>query len=197
MISHKRKFIFLHVPKCAGSTLNTFFLKYSDDPEFNAWHPTLKGYSQKYEISNYFKILSSRNPWDRLVSCFFYLKQGGNKTLHDIDLSKKLKIYKSDFKPWIKNHFFEALNLNLKVNHLKPIFFYLSKTAPDFIIKTENLQQDFNTVCDKIGIPQQELPHKNKSKHKHYTEYYDEETKQIVAEKYAKDIEYFGYEFGE
>ncbi|MCG8363032.1 MAG: sulfotransferase family protein [Pseudanabaenales cyanobacterium] len=67
----------------------------------------------------------------------------------------------------------------------------------DFVGRFENLQSDFDRVCDRMGIEQQPLPHKNVMNRKqHYTEFYDDESQALVKALYHQDIEYFGYEFG-
>jgi hypothetical protein len=41
------------------------------------------------------------------------------------------------------------------------------------------------------------LPHTNQSPHRHYTDYYDDETYEAVRQAFQKDIDYFGYRFGD
>ena len=181
MISHKHKFIYARAAKTASSTITGYLEEHVDDMSKakgwtdNVHHIPLWYYKENIpieEFESYFKFTFVRNPWDRLVSAYQYSKRFGNTT---------------DFKEWV---------VNIDPNHkYGPQYDFVK--GSDFIGKFENLQEDFNIVCDKIGIPQQQLPHKNATKHKHYTEYYDDETRQIVAEKYAKDIEYFNYEFGD
>ena len=65
----------------------------------------------------------------------------------------------------------------------------------DFIGSCESFYDDFSLVKKRLNLPVVGISSANRTKHKHYTEYYDDETKQIVAEKYAKEIKYFGYKF--
>tara|TARA_X000000950_G_scaffold281573_1_gene378623 strand:+ start:61 stop:678 length:618 start_codon:yes stop_codon:yes gene_type:complete len=204
IISHKHKFVSLHLPKTGGTSCNNELAKYDEKNRFKIGHPTLMELMRIKRFGNlradYFKFTFVRNPFDRLVSAFFYISRH-SRWQADCRMRKKFGMNNVSFSFFVKN----ILPLILKTPNIRPrhfklqsdFFFEDNKNLLDFVGKFENLQEDFNTICDKIGIPRQKLAHKNKTKHKHYTEYYDEETKQIVAENYAKDIEYFGYEFGE
>ena len=197
MISHKHKCIFIHIPKCGGTSIERAFK--INPVKFNLntltgrsrginnfqWlqHTTLKEMQINFKINtkDFFTFTCVRNPWSRSVSSFFYEHR----------FNSKLTCFKNFIKkPTYANNQHALSQYEYIIDH---------KNCPsvDFIMKLETLQEDFNTVCDKIGIPRQQPPHRNKTNHKHYTEYYDDETREIVAKKYAKDIEYFGYQFGE
>ena len=187
IVSDKHKFIFFHIPKTGGSSMTNHFSKYGKQ----------KGQPHNSHCDTnreFFRFGFFRNPWDRFVSKYFYFKAyGKTKAGNDLHSGQIVNRYNS-FQQFTLN--FPNIYEEFKSPHWNPQVDWVEDRI-DFIGRFENLQEDFNIICDKIGIPKQQLPHKNKTKHKHYTEYYDEETKQIVAKKYAKDIEYFGYEFGQ
>lgn len=202
MISHDHKCIFIHIPKCAGNSIDVFFTGRHQR------HCCMLDYEDQLgaaKLSTYFKFTVVRNPWDRIVSHFSFVKkliQNENQPSKEMLISE----YGIDFTfdDFVKNKLnvltvggTKYVNKLKTANQIDWIKNSKNELDIDYICKFENLQYDFNEVCDKIGIPQQQLPHKNKTHHKHYTEYYDDETREIVANRYAEDIEYFGYKFGE
>jgi len=204
MISHHRKFIFLHISKCGGTSIESVFNvwvnSYSKNYFYvgeNYQHSFLNQILDKYpSCSNYFKFAFIRNPFSRILSEYKYAKKESN----DTNNTKSKMPLNLSFKEFC-NNLGNNLDQYCYKFHDKSLCDYLlneqGELTVDFVGRLENFQKDFDIVCDKIGIPHQQLPHTNPTKHKHYTEYYDDETQAIVAEKYAKDIEYFGYEFGE
>ncbi len=65
----------------------------------------------------------------------------------------------------------------------------------DFIGKTEDIEVDFGKICDKLGI-ESRLPHVNRTQHKPYTEYYTDSTRALIEKHFIEDIDTFGYSFG-
>lgn len=185
MICHKHKLIFIHIPKTGGSSIEIAInpsVSLDESPQtlgtgntsFRGKHWNIDKCQQEYKeyFDSYFKFTFVRNPWDREVSRWKWFA-----------VALKMNV---SFKKHLKN-----------MNNYREWIYRNDKYPFDFIGRFENLQEDFNIICDKIGIPKQKLPHSNKTKRKHYAEYYNDETREIVAEKYAKDIEHFGYKFGE
>ena len=140
----------------------------------------------------YYKFTIVRNPWDRLVSLYFW------KTMIQ-------KIQGLDFKLFIlylNNHsklkeIFQG-DINIADHTRGYIDFYLKGSIDkyDHIGRFEDLNVTFLELNSKFKISSF-LPHLFKTNHKHYTEYYDDETREIVAQKYSNDIDYFKYSFNE
>jgi hypothetical protein len=73
------------------------------------------------------------------------------------------------------------------------------KVAVDYVMRYENLDADYRTVCRRIEVPYKPLP-RIKASHRptrsSYTDYYDEYLKDLVATKHARLINLFDYRYG-
>lgn len=185
-----KKAIYFPIEKVATRSLLGIF-----DPSNKKIKPIKKDFFKKYK--NYFKFAFVRNPYDRLVSCY------EDKIMSDRekeDLIIKNGLYKKmPFKEFVRA--ICSIPDIRADQHIKSQSFFITdqneNLLVDFIGKFENLENDYKKVCKIIGIKKlKKLPTKNKSKRKKdYREYYGEETKKLVYERYKKDFEILGYKF--
>jgi hypothetical protein len=212
MISHKHKFIFIHIPKTAGMTLRSAFARYRDEPKLQMGHPYYEKYLQIQNFEGYHKTTCVRNPFDRLVSAFFYIKSGGIGVGSERCLCKKFNLKNINFSEFVKTKLESAINFDgckrIRRNNIgneTPRHFqlqnkFIKNCKLDSIIRFENLQTDYEQTCKHIGIPPKQLPHKNKSRikdKKHYSYYYDDTSRMIVERLYGEDLKKFNYTFSD
>lgn len=175
-VNDENKFVYFTNPKCATRTFKKFFgFRWTVERDYDPAY------------SEYFNWVFIRNPYDRLVSAYENKVVAGHE--------RGLEQFRG------KGHTFESFVHELdekSINddrHIKHQHLLFPEKHITFIGRFETLQQDFNTICDNIGIPRQTLPHVNKSEHKRYIEYYNDNTRQIVSELYKEDIKRFKYKF--
>ena len=187
MISLEKKFIYIHIPKTGGTSICEALKEY--ETPMLSQHAKLREYEKEgVDLNSFFKFTSVRNPWERMVSWYLF------------DQRDKPIIYKNSF-----NLFLNTISNQLNRDHnnssqFSPQVDFIKKTDReidiDFIIRFENLQEDFNGVYNKIGIPEITLPKLNVSGDStNYKSYYSNYTKNFIGELYKDDIEYFKYVF--
>lgn len=177
-------------------------------------HPELfyKNIKNKALHESYFNVTVVRNPWDTIVSYYWYQISLQEKLYPPPDFELAWKIYDSDSQAEAQEKFYKALMTVTPIASMEedktvnqpPLLFaayYNEKMVHekiDIFIQFENLKEDFDKLCKTISMPRLELVHlkgKVRKLKRHYSWYYNDELKDIVAKAFPKTINKFNYEF--
>lgn len=147
--------------------------------------------------NDYLKFSITRNPWDRTVSLFFWERKRKPESTTKPSLLERLGLG-PDEQTRLKKEF-KAFVLEGQWENNDRFYFLDGSLCVDYIIRYENLMQDFEHLCQRLGLPAMELPKLKagiRKDHQPYTALYDKETQAAVADRHQLDIKHFGYTFG-
>ena len=210
MISYDKRCIFIHIPKCGGTSIENVIWPYPEDlTEANLWWGFVSKYHNKYQtgglqhllarqvrsevgleiFNSFYKFTIVRNPWDRIVSQFAYM-QTRPDLMDFIGMQPE-----TEFKAY--------LGLIQKKQHVQwtpQTDFILDQDGTllvDKIGHLESIEKDSREVFETLGVCREQaaILHANRSKRKSLDHYYDQESIEIVSEIYSSDINYLNYSF--
>lgn len=217
LISHTKQFLFVHIAKTGGTSVRAALRPYRWSGRYA---PALflasmlsqvtrprhrlgvkfprhaKAIAAKemlpFEIYDaLFKFVFVRNPWDLQVSSYHHIGREKPEVLGRVrtfDDFLKLK-----FDPERPYDFMLDISRELQSDYIVDLH---GNTIVDFIGRYERLQEDFDAVCDRIGVARMQLPHERRAVDRDdYRRYYSDANAELIARHYASDLERLGYTF--
>lgn len=211
-----KKYFFVHIPKCAGSQISKLF----DTTGHRTIIETNESRSRSiknYNLSDYYYIFSIvRNPYDRFVSAYHYLKNSPDIKFDKVNRFQRDKFIKTesieelinllyiDFKNDKKINFHRNKSNSLvDVIHLRPMYTFICNKNKEIIIDKvvyfENMNEDINLILKKNNIDVNFIK-TNASSRKDFGYYFSKISKETVKkfnEIYDDDFKIFGYQIVE
>ncbi|MFV3384137.1 sulfotransferase family 2 domain-containing protein [Pseudomonas sp. NY15364] len=191
----EKKVIFIHIPKAAGKTISYSLLGAPNGTGHQKLY-VYERYKEKYR--KYFKFTFIRNPWDRIVSAFFYMK-GFDPQSNDRDFFDRYIGQETSFEEFINrlsNPNYKKLILSWE--HFTPQTAYMKNRSGnidlDFIGRVENINDDFAELSSILRIDAK-ITTRNAGVRTAYRDYYSGKMKEIVSSIYPEDIGKLNYKY--
>lgn len=212
LVSTSHNFIFVHIAKNGGGSVRTLLspyhagamgprtwltdmmadLPFRQDPRNVRFrpHPNARWARRKFGAEMFdaaFSFAFVRNPWDRAVSRYEFVRQHAKHGQHR-------RFQSMSFDRFITDEWFR--NLLVSRSQLSEVADRNGKILVKKIYRFEAMDEAITDICARIGIARPDiLPRENKSVRKSYQSYFTPRTKARFDRIYRQDIERFEYSF--
>ncbi len=194
VIDHRRKLIYLTLPKNACSSIKTTFFQqtFADNgtihltDEAHVQHTTTRLHKLRH-TADYFKFSFVRNPFSRVYSC--YLDKLVKRRVYEYYLGGYLGNVET-FDEFVLK--ISRIPMFLSEKHFMSQYFHIHqhhRAQLDFIGRYEHLAQDFEAVKQRFQL--KPLPRFNQSQNHpdEWMAHYTKQTAALVYEKYQQDFD--------
>jgi len=185
--------VFVHIPKTGGtSILDALGAKSNERMHLN-WRVYRQ--ANRYLFENYYKFAVVRHPYDRILSVYKYLCNGGNGkgdlTL-SVDLMERAPTFDVFICEYLTHHTMFCHNMFMPQSYF--ICDEFNDIIVNSVIRFENIQAEYESLALQEGWAIKKLPHKNRSQAiANDSDIATERVARKIHELYKPDFEIFGY----
>ena len=187
--------IFIHIPKCAGNAVQKSLFG-----EVVFGHQTIRQYQvalPKVTYQNAWKFTITRDPFERIVSAWRFLKAGGlnaNDNQYFAETLCQYKTFDHFVNDWLVYQDIDQCGCAHFKTQLHYIHDFKGELAIDYILKLSDLSDEYPKLRNRFGSSELITDNKFSGTSIDLRSYYTSaETLKNIASIYAADVEALGY----